>query len=346
MIDVLQDIYHLSMADQNKLVTIALATYNVERYLKEALECIVNQTYRNLEILCIDDCSNDKTFDILQHYRRLDSRIRIVRQAKNSGLAVSRNTAIDLAHGEYIIMLDGDDLFSLQMVEKAYLKIIETGADIVMWDYCSFYNPADLPHLLNKKSDLVQFDHNDKIGLLKRPAFTWVKLIRTDVLRNLGVHFPEGLTKQDIPVWWQLVTSVHKIAILPERLSYYRQNPHNTSSRKDKSVFSLAFVMDITGNYLHTHGLYDDYRDFYLYKRLSLLHGMYDYIIPELKEEAKTMIKERMDEDTQAYLTSPSCSLSKRTRWFYKGYILGNQWAKLQYDAIILVRALYRKFKR
>ena len=108
------------MADQNKLVTVALAVYNVEPYLKEALDSIVNQTYRNLDILCIDDCSTDKTFEILKDYQRIDSRIRIVRQPKNQGLAVSRNAAIELAQGEFIIMLDGDDIFSLQMVEKAY----------------------------------------------------------------------------------------------------------------------------------------------------------------------------------------------------------------------------------
>ena len=139
-------------------------------------------------------------------------------------------------------MLDGDDLFALDMVEKAYKTVVETDADLVMWDYCAFYKDEDLPRLLRKSSDLIGFDTTNKIALLKRPAFIWVKLIRMQVLRDLSVHFPEGYTKQDIPVWWHLVTTLNKIAVLPERLSYYRQNPFNTSSRKDKSVYSLAYV--------------------------------------------------------------------------------------------------------
>jgi glycosyltransferase, GT2 family protein len=327
------------------LITLALSVYNVEPYLRQSLETIVNQTYQNLEILCIDDCSKDKTYDILLEYQQKDSRVKVVKQTKNQGLSMSRNLAIEIAQGEYIIMLDGDDLFALDMVEKAYKTVVETDADLVMWDYCAFYKDEDLPRLLRKSSDLIGFDTTNKIALLKRPAFIWVKLIRTQVLRDLSVHFPEGYTKQDIPVWWHLVTTLNKIAVLPERLSYYRQNPFNTSSRKDKSVYSLAYVMDITGENLRRNGLYDTYKDFYLYKRLSLLQGMYDYIKPELQLEAMRMIRERFDDDAIAYIKSSVCALSKRTILFYKGYLMDNMFAKLQYNGILLARSIYRKFK-
>ena len=115
------------------LITIALSVYNVEPYLRQSLETIVNQTYKNLEILCIDDCSKDKTFDILQEYAQKYDRIKVVKQPKNQGLSISRNRAIEMAQGEYILMLDGDDLFALDMIEKAYKKVLETEADLVMW---------------------------------------------------------------------------------------------------------------------------------------------------------------------------------------------------------------------
>ena len=202
------------------------------------------------------------------------------------GLSVSRNRAIADAKGEYLLMLDGDDLFSQDMVKKAYNKAKETDADFVMWDYCVFIYDKDLPRLRERPSSLIGIDANDKIALLRRPAFTWVKLIRTNKLRELGVRFPEGLTKQDIPVLWQLATSLDKIAILPERLSFYRQNPHNTTNRKDRSVFSLAYVMDITGNYLKENDLYKTYKNEFLRSRLNLLQGMYDFVKPQYKAEA------------------------------------------------------------
>lgn len=330
---------------QQPLITLALSVYNVEQYLRNTLETVINQTYKNLEILCIDDCSKDKTYDILIEYQYNDDRIKLVRQPCNKGLSVSRNLAISMAKGEYILMLDGDDLFALNMVEKAYLKIKDTDTDLVMWDFCTFYKEDDLPKLIKKPSELINFNPNNKIALLSRPAFTWVKLIKTNVLRDLNIHFPEGLTKQDIPVWWHLVTALDKISVLPERLSYYRQNPFNTTSRKDKSVYSLAYVMDITGEYLKNNALYETYKEFYLYKRLSLLHGMYDYIDPKLKSKAMQMIRERINNDAIEYIHSPSCKLSKRTLLFYKGYFAGNVFAKLQYDTIIFARAIYRKIR-
>lgn len=327
------------------LITIALSVYNVEPYLRQSLDTIINQTYRNLEILCIDDCSTDNTYNILLEYQKKDNRINVIKLPRNQGLSDSRNKAIQIAKGEYILMLDGDDLFAIDMVEKAYKKIHETGADIVMWDYCVFYNENDLPKLIQKPSDLIGFDESNKVALLQRPAFTWVKLVSTHALREYGIKFPHGLTKQDIPVWWYIVTKFEKIAILPERLSYYRQNPFNTTSRKDKSVYSLAYVMDITGEYLKTCGLYDKYKNEYLRSRLGLLQGMYDYIMPELKTEAMNMIRNRIDLDAIKYINSPTCKLSKRAILFYKGYLFGNTIAKLKYDYIIFLRTIYRKIR-
>lgn len=327
------------------LITLALSVYNVELYLRQSLETIINQSYKNLEILCIDDCSKDKTYTILEEYASKDIRIRLFKQESNQGLSVSRNRALDLATGEYLLMLDGDDLFDLQMVEKAYNKAVKTDANVVMWDYCTFYKEETLPKLLKHPSDLIGLDATDKVALLKRPSFMWIKLFRTEWLREIGVHFTHGLTKQDIPIWWQVVTSANQVAIIPERLSYYRQNPYNTSSRKDKSVFSLAYVMDITGKYLKENNIYDSYKKEYLRSRLNLLHGMYDFIKPEFKPEAISMIRERLNEDAIAYISSPSCALSKRTVLFFKGYMLDNLIAKLQYDSIMLTRNIYRKLR-
>lgn len=326
----------------NPLITLALSVYNVEPYLRQSLETIINQTYKNLEIICIDDCSKDQTYTILEEYAAKDKRIKVYRQSSNQGLSVSRNRALELATGKYILMIDGDDLFNLQMVEKAYNKAIETNANIVMWDYCAFYKDEDIPELLKKASDLTEFDATDKVALLKRPAFMWVKLFRTSWLREIGVSFTPGLTKQDIPIWWHVVTVADKVAIMPERLSYYRQNPQNTSSRKDKSVYSLAYVMDITGKYLKENNLYDIYKNEYLRSRLNLLQGMYDFIKPEYKAEAKQMVEDRLDDDAIAYINSPSCALSKRAVLFFKGYIAGDFFSKLQYDSLMLARSLYR----
>ena len=89
-------------------ITIALSAYNVSNFVKASLDCILAQSFKDFELLCIDDASTDGTWEILQEYARRDSRIRLLRQDRNQGLSVSRNRAIQEAKGEYLLMLDGE----------------------------------------------------------------------------------------------------------------------------------------------------------------------------------------------------------------------------------------------
>lgn len=330
----------------NKIeVSIALSVYNIEEFVRASLDCILAQSFKNFELLCIDDASTDGTWEILQEYAQRDSRVRLLRQDHNQGLSVSRNRAIQEAKGDYLLMLDGDDLFAPDMVEKAYTKAKKTNADMVMWDYVVFYKEDDIPKLCNEPSALNDISPIDKVALLRRPAFTWVRLLKTETLRNLGISFTPGLTKQDIPIHWKLVTSLEKISLIPERLSYYRQQIGSTSNRKGKSVFSLAYVMDIVKEQLLSDGLYDIYKNEFLRSRLSLLQGMYDYILPELKSGAMEKVRERLGKDETAYIKDPNNELSGRVRNFY-GMVQGNKWATIKYKGVKMVRAIYRLFKK
>lgn len=293
----------------------------------------------------IDDCSKDETWQILEEYAAKDNRIRLIKQERNQGLSVSRNRAIAEAQGEYLLMLDGDDLFAPDMAEKALRAAESTKADMVLWDYCSFYQEEEIPTKCAKPSSLLNINILDKLSLLRRPAFSPSRMTKLSVLRGLHIHFPEGLTKQDIPVHWKLVTSLDNIALIPEYFLYYRQSPGNTSSRKGKSVFSLAYVMDITKQQLLQDGIYDLYRNEFLRSRLNLLQGMYDFVKPELKGAALVLIKERLDEDAKNYLYSKECECSVRTKMFFKGYCLGNVWERLKYIAMMKTRSLYRLIK-
>lgn len=325
------------------LVTIALSAYNVGEYVDSALECIENQTYRNIEILCIDDASTDDTYLKISRRAESDSRYRIIRQERNQGLSVSRNMAISEAKGEYIVMLDGDDVFDNEMVEKSLTLAMRTNADMVMWDYAPFSTEEERIKRLAMPSALDGFDVNHKLSLLRRPAFMWVRLLRASKLKELAIRFEPGLTKQDIPVHWKLITSDIKISLLPERLSCYRIQPNATSTRKDRSVFSLAKVMDLVESDLKDRDIYSVYRQEFLRSRLSLLHGMYDFIKPEYRAEALQMIKERLNTDAINFLKSEK-SLELRTRLFY-GMISGDKIDKIVYKTLLGVRSLYRAVK-
>lgn len=326
-------------------VTVALSAYNVAEFVGASLDCILAQTFRDFELLCIDDASTDGTWEVLQEYAAKDGRIKLLHQDCNQGLSVSRNRAIDEARGEYLLMLDGDDLFDPDMVEKAYGLAKVAGADVVMWDYVVFYDDRQIPALKAQESSLAAIQPSDKVALLRRPAFMWTKLFRTAWLREQSVRFPDGLTKQDIPVWWKVVTSTDWIALLPERLSYYRQQPGSTSNRKDRSVFSLAYVMDIVERQLKEDGIYEAYRNEFLRSRLSLLHGMYDAVSPAWKDEAMALVQERLGEQEQAFIKGPDNELTSRVRDFY-GMLAGDRWATMRYRGLQAARSVYRKIRR
>lgn len=326
-------------------ITVAISVYNVEEYLPKCLDCIVNQTFKDIEILCIDDCSTDETYSILQRYASNDNRFRLIKQAYNQGLSVSRNTAIANACGEYIWMLDGDDLFKTDLLEKAYNAVTNTNADVIIWDYHVFEKDSDLNDKSDIRTRLENINETDYKSLLKLPSFMWIRLFRIDYLRRLNVYFTPGLTKQDIPINWKTLTHKPRVTIVPEVLAYYRMRASSTTNRKGKSLFSLYKVMDIVGDNLRKDGLYREFFDEYMTSRLQLLHGMYDFIIPELKEEAMSVVKEKCREkDVRDFLRIKSQLLSRRTQLFYK-MLNGSLSARIQYKGIIMIRKIYRFIK-
>ena len=317
----------------------------LEKYIDKMLECIENQTYNKIEILCIDDASHDSTPEILRKHAEKDSRYRLILKDKNEGLSVSRNIAIDEAKGKYILMLDGDDMTSFETVERAYRLAEKEKSDMVLFDYAVFYDEKELnKKIKHKKSVMRDLSPSDRHTLIKRPAFMHTRLYNLNSLRELGIRFTKGLTKQDIPIHWKTVTSMSKIAILPEIFSYYRQQPESTSNKKGKSVLDLAYVMDIVLDNLRIDGLYDEYKNEFMSSRLQLLQGMYDVINNEYKDDAFKILLERFDTDARKWFHNNAGHLTLRSRLFYDA-ILGSQYSIALYKIMMLSRTIYRKLK-
>lgn len=117
------------------MISIIMPLYNAERFLGETLQSIANQTYKDYELICIDDASEDSTVDIVKEAQGNDDRIKLLRNEKREGAAFSRNRGVSLAQGDYISFLDGDDIFEEEMLEKAYKCAFENKLDIVMFEY-------------------------------------------------------------------------------------------------------------------------------------------------------------------------------------------------------------------
>lgn len=320
-----------------------MATYNVAEYIEESLLSVVNQSMREIEIICIDDASTDGTAEIIKRYADQDARITLLVKPKNNGLSVSRNMAVGMAKGEYLMFVDGDDLIDLDLVRKAYNCAQNDQAALVIWDYAIFWTKEELERNKRTVSTLCGLDISDKVTLLKRPSFSCVKMIKTEVLRSLQTPFPIGLTRQDIPVNWKILTHINRISLLPERLYFYRQQLQATTHRKDARLFDLATVMDLVRLQLVADGLYEQYKGEYLRQQLGLLYGMQDSIQKNLLNESIKRIRNRLTKEHWEYINSDRCALRWQAKSFYQA-LQGDMISKIKLKSWLFLRSLYRKW--
>lgn len=240
-------------------VTIVIPVYNVEKYLDRCLKSIVNQTYKNLEILLIDDESPDRCPEICENWARLDSRIRVIHK-KNAGLGMARNTGIDNATGEFICFVDSDDYIELDTIEKAYSKAIGCRADVVYYGYnivnaegvvTKEYKPEiDKLVYVGKEvaeeilPELVSPDYSKgKKANLMLSACT--ALFSMNLINNIHWRFvsERQIISEDVYSLMKLFGHVTCVGILPEAMYYYCQNDTSLTRtyRKDRYEGIKAF---------------------------------------------------------------------------------------------------------
>lgn len=225
-----------------ELVTVAIAAYNVETYIGDMIESVLNQTYKYLEVLIVNDGATDGTRAICEQFN--DMRIRII-DKENGGLSTARQTALDAAQGEFLCFVDGDDILQPQYVEKMYRLITETQADICVCEYQEFLNQpgegrvvslpmteynAITPELLEKQFQqmIVEF----------KLADSWNKMYRTEFLRSTGIRFflEKKYNGTDLSFNHLLALHCPRYCVVHEVLLNYRLTPNSRVRRKDKDL--------------------------------------------------------------------------------------------------------------
>ncbi len=208
--------------DQSQpLISVIMSVYNGEIYLKDAIESILNQTYKNIEFIIINDGSLDQSFEIIKRYKKIDSRIIIENNIENKGLIYSLNKGIDLSQGKYIARMDADDISEKNRLEEQVV-FLEKNKDIAM---CSTYIKIfkDNMKYLTKKFKTNTNYENIKIKLLFRNYIAHpTVMIRKDIIKKYNLMYNEkhkGM--EDYGLWIKLV-NIEKIVTLPKYLLKYR----------------------------------------------------------------------------------------------------------------------------
>lgn len=211
------------------LVTVFMPVYNSEQYIKEAVESILNQTYKNLEIILVDDGSTDRSIEIIKSYK--DDRIRLIQNEKNMGIPYTRNVGLKEAKGKYIAIMDSDDIATPKRIERQ-VDYLEKNPDIdaVGSYYIQFGEKAE-----KKVTPKYTKPEELKIMLMfYNPIANPSATVRKETLDKHNIKYNlDFFVAQDYQLWVQLA-KVGKIEIIPEFLLKYRFGHENISKKSNR----------------------------------------------------------------------------------------------------------------
>jgi len=229
--------------NKQKLISIIIPIYNVEKYLKQCIDSIINQTYINLEIILVDDGSTDNCGKICDEYGLKDNRIKVIHK-QNGGLSSARNAGLDIAKGEYIGFIDSDDYVEKDMYENMYNTALKTNTKLVICNW-SVGNTGKWIKNKNfpKKNILTS---NEALDFFYNDMYVWNKLYEKDIVQHL--RFIETFA-QDVLYTFVAFKRVKNIACLNKHECYYRTNPksrqHTKKFRKDFLLFLKVLNVEL-----------------------------------------------------------------------------------------------------
>ena len=229
---------------EQPLISIIIPVYKVEKYLDRCLESVVNQTYRNLEIILVDDGSPDSCPTMCDEWAKKDPRIKVIHK-ENNGVSSARNVALDIVNGDYIGFVDSDDYIETIMYDELMKAAIKFNADVTLCDF----TVNDINDEMNKKSEnipvieaLKQVVSGDyKYGVL------WNKLFKSTVIKN--IRMPDLICSEDMVFNYYALNNSERIVSLSAKLYHYSQNDESTVHKGfGKGAFQAISAREIILN--------------------------------------------------------------------------------------------------
>lgn len=282
-------------------ITVIIPVYNVEKYLEQCLNSVINQTLEFIEIICINDGSTDKSLDILNQYAEKDSRIKIINQ-NNSGLATSRNNALKIAHGKYCAFLDSDDLLDKNALYELYHYAEKNKLDMLAFSGYNFdttHQKIDNPYwsfsYLPKNWHKTVFTYKDCLSFMHRMAVSsCLTIYRKDFIDKNKLTFPDGLVYEDNVFWTVAFTKNARFGILNKKFYQRRLHDESITSNWKKNLSDYIKISTKVLEYLksiHINNLtYKNYKQ----QRIKIIKQRFDQLTVSEKKEIEKLVSEFM----------------------------------------------------
>lgn len=250
--------------EEAPLVSVIIAAYNCDKYINQCIDSLLNQSFKNFEIIVVDDGSTDRTYSILNEYKTKNKNLYIYRQ-KNKYAGVARNNGLSRAKGEYVLFLDADDFFEPNMLMLAYQRAKSVDADIVVFKGREYNDVTKVfkncrfplsPELFPNKAVISAGEFGEKL-FQANSCIAWNKLISKKFIDKVGVKFSSTKSSNDTVFIYTLLSLAKRITLVNEILVNYRTgNPNSLQRSKAKSweciciaFFQLKKKLIETGQY-------------------------------------------------------------------------------------------------
>ena len=238
-------LFYLLILTLNKIFSIKISViipiFNAERYLSDCLESIINQTFKDIEILCINDGSKDNSEKIIKKYAKKDKRIILFNQ-KNKGAGPARDKGIELSKGEYISFIDSDDMFHYRTLEIAYYNLKKYNSEVVRFQYFQFENIKNIK--INEKIDSYKI--NNFSMSMCWCCVVWNRVWKSSIIKKYNISFGTLKSGQDNVFNAKIFPFIKNITLLDVKLVYHRiVNKSLSSNYQNKSMYLYNNIPEI-----------------------------------------------------------------------------------------------------
>ncbi|ALT69745.1 glycosyltransferase [Methanobrevibacter millerae] len=299
----------------NKIkVSLIIPVYNAEEFLDESINSLLNQTLKDIELVCVNDGSKDNSLKMLEDFAKNDDRIKIINQ-ENQGCGAARNKALDNAKGDYIYFFDPDDYLTPNALEKLYDNAISNNSDFVIFKIASFRDGEPINYdepgfEFEKIFNDVDFDNFTfnyraiKRHVLLSSFAPWTKFYKKEFLDKYNdFRFHTNVAFDDVPFHVQSMIRAERISYVPEFFYHYRLSNPNSVNNTASNAPDIFKIIDYVENFLENEGCFDEFReDFSIFKITQLSM----YISSSHSEDYFKMVKLAIEDmnflNTDAYV--------------------------------------------
>ena len=282
----------------NPKVSVIIPVYNTEKFLRKCLDSLVKQTLEEIEIIIVDDGSEDSSPEIIKEYKKEFSDKIVCITQKNSGQAVARNKALKICRGEYVGFLDSDDFVRPDMFERMYKKAMSEKADYIACGYTDITydengNEIELKHYVCSKPA-----YKPKDMFFDAYASPWLHLYRREILIESGADFPEGYIYEDTAFYLNIIPYIKKLSVIEEPLVFHVRHSKSTMATfKAEKVRQIFSVIDYSYDFYKKKGWHKEYNGEleYFCVRVLLCSSMERICRVADRKKRKALIKETLD---------------------------------------------------